>query len=107
MMETEGFEVIDLGRDVPVRDFIDKAKEVGASIIVLSTLMTNTMNGMAEVIKILEEENLREKIKVMIGGWPISQGFADKIGADGYTTDVSKAAKFAKTLVSKMHSKNI
>lgn len=106
MMETEGFEVIDLGRDVLVRDFIDKAKEVGASIIVLSTLMTNTMNGMAEVIKILEEENLREKIKVMIGGGPISQGFADKIGADGYTTDASKAAKFAKTLVSKMHSEN-
>jgi dimethylamine corrinoid protein len=101
MMETEGLEVIDLGRDVPVRDFVDKAKEIEASIIVLSTLMTTTMNGMAEVIKILEEENLRDKIKVMIGGGPISQSFADKIGADGYTTDASKAAKYAKSLVSK------
>lgn len=106
MMETEGLEVIDLGRDVPVRDFVDKAKEVGASIIVLSTLMTTTMNGMAEVIKILEEENLRDKIKVMIGGGPISQSFADKIGADAYTTDASKAAKFAKALVGKMNNKN-
>jgi dimethylamine corrinoid protein len=99
MMETEGFEVIDLGRDVAPKAFVEKAKEVGASIIALSTLMTTTMEGMAEVIKILEEENLRDKIKVMIGGGPISQSFADKIGADAYTTDASKAAKYAKTLV--------
>jgi corrinoid protein of di/trimethylamine methyltransferase len=99
MMETEGFEVIDLGRDVPVKAFVDKAKEVEANIIVLSTLMTTTMDGMAEVIKLLEKENLRNSIKVMIGGGPISQTFADKIGADGYTTDASKAAKFAKILV--------
>ena len=100
MMETEGFEVIDLGRDVPVRDFVNKAKEVGAKIIVLSTLMTTTMDGMEDVVKILEEENLRDKIKVMVGGGPISQSFADRIGADAYTTDASKAAKHAKTLVS-------
>lgn len=99
MMETEGFEVIDLGRDVPPRDFVNRAKEVNASIIGLSTLMTTTMEGMAEVINILKEENLRDKIKVMIGGGPISQSFADKIGADAYTTDASKAAKYAKTLV--------
>lgn len=99
MMETEGFEVIDLGRDVDPIAFVEKAKEVGASIIALSTLMTTTMEGMAQVIKILEEENLREKIKVMIGGGPISQSFADKIGADAYTTDASRAAKFAKSLV--------
>jgi corrinoid protein of di/trimethylamine methyltransferase len=99
MMETEGFEVIDLGRDVAPKDFVERAKEAGASIIALSTLMTTTMEGMAEVIKILEEENLRDKIKVMIGGGPISQSFADKIGADVYTTDASKAAKYAKNLV--------
>lgn len=99
MMETEGFEVIDLGRDVAPIAFVEKAKEVGASIIALSTLMTTTMEGMAQVIKILEEEDLREKIKVMIGGGPISQSFADKIGADAYTTDASRAAKFAKSLV--------
>lgn len=102
MMETEGFEVIDLGRDVPPIDFVEKAKEVGASIIVLSTLMTTTMEGMAEVINILESQNLKDKIKVMVGGGPISQNFANKIGADGYTTDASKAAKFAKNLVEQM-----
>jgi corrinoid protein of di/trimethylamine methyltransferase len=99
MMETEGFEVVDLGRDVPPAAFVEKAKEIGADIIALSTLMTTTMDGMAEVIRILEEEKLRDKIKVMIGGGPISQSFADKIGADIYTTDASKAAKRAKTLV--------
>lgn len=99
MMETEGFEVVDMGRDVPPIDFVNKAKEINADIIVLSTLMTTTMDGMAEVVNILKEEGLKDKIKVMIGGGPISQGYATKIGADGYTTDASKAAKFAKELV--------
>ncbi|MBO0535814.1 cobalamin-binding protein [Clostridium botulinum] len=96
MMETEGFEVVDLGRDVPPRDFVDKAKEIEADIICMSTLMTTTMDGMEEVIKLLKEEGIREKVTVMIGGGPISQNFADKIGADVYTTDASKAAKYAK-----------
>ena len=95
MMETAGFEMYDLGRDVPPREFVNKAKEVGAGIIVLSTLMSTTMHVMEDVIKLLEEENLRDKIKVMIGGGPISQKFADKIGADTYTTDATKAAKAA------------
>ncbi|NMM62812.1 cobalamin-binding protein [Clostridium sp. P21] len=102
MMETEGFEVIDLGRDIHPIDFVEKAKEVGASIIVLSTLMTTTMDGMAEVINILKSQGLKDKIKVMIGGGPISQSYANKIGADGYTTDASKAAKFARALINKM-----
>lgn len=96
MMETEGFEVIDLGRDVPPRDFVDKAKEIQADIICMSTLMTTTMDGMEEVIKLLKEEGIRDKVTVMIGGGPISQNFADKIGADVYTTDASRAAKRAK-----------
>lgn len=98
MMETEGLEVVDLGRDVAPMEFVKRAKEINAQVIALSTLMTTTMEGMKEVIDILERENLRSKIKVMIGGGPISQGFADKIGADGYTTDASKAAKLAKGL---------
>lgn len=106
MMETEGFDVIDMGRDVPPKAFVDKAKEINADIIVLSTLMTTTMDGMAEVINILKEEGLKDKIKVMIGGGPISQSFATKIGADGYTTDASKAAKFAKDLVSAIKEDN-
>ncbi|APF25811.1 MULTISPECIES: corrinoid protein [Clostridium] len=99
MMETEGFEVVDLGRDVPPKDFVDKAKEIEADIICMSTLMTTTMDGMEEVIKLLKEEGIREKVTVMIGGGPISQNFADKIGADVYTTDASKAAKYAKKIV--------
>lgn len=99
MMETEGFEVVDLGRDVAPIEFVKKAKEIDAQVIALSTLMTTTMEGMKEVIDILEKENLRSKIKVMIGGGPISQGFANMIGADGYTTDASKAAKLARGLV--------
>ena len=95
MMETAGFEMYDLGRDVAPEEFVNKAKEVGACIITLSTLMSTTMCGMEEVIKILEEQNLRDKIKVMIGGGPISQKFADKIGADVYTTDATKAARVA------------
>ena len=102
MLETEGFEVIDLGRDVPPKDFVNKAKEVKASIIVLSTLMTTTMEGMAEVINLLKEEGIRDQVKVMIGGGPISQSFADKIGADLYTTNASNASKNAKALLSKI-----
>ena len=72
MMETEGFYVEDLGRDVPAIKFVEKAMEINADIICLSTLMTTTMCGMEEVIKILESENLRDKIMVMIGGGPVS-----------------------------------
>ncbi|MDS1030785.1 corrinoid protein [Bacillota bacterium LX-D] len=99
MLETSGFEVVDLGRDVPPRTFIEKAKEVNAEIIALSTLMTTTMDGMAEVIKILNNEGIRGDFKVMVGGGPISQSFADKIGADGYSSNASEAVKLAKKLV--------
>lgn len=101
MMETEGFYVEDLGRDVPAIKFVEKAVEINADIICLSTLMTTTMCGMEEVIKILESENLRDKIKVMIGGGPVSNSYAEKIGADVYTTDASRAAKMAKKLVNR------
>lgn len=102
MMETEGFEVIDLGRDIPPRDFVEKAKEINAEIICLSTLMTTTMSVMEEVIEMLKQENMRDKVKVMVGGGPISSGFAQKIGADAYTADASKAAKRAKELVEEL-----
>jgi dimethylamine corrinoid protein len=101
MLESSGFEIHDLGRDVPPQKFVDKAKEVGAKIIALSTLMTTTMPGMEEVIKILKKENIRDNFKIIIGGGPISQGFADKIGADGYSKNASEATKLAKRLVSK------
>ncbi|MGM0471830.1 MAG: corrinoid protein [Bacillota bacterium] len=99
MFETAGFEVFDLGRDIPPVDFIDKAVEVGADIIGLSTLMTPTMPKMEEVINILKKRGLKEQIKVMIGGGPISQSFADQIGADMYTVNASEAVKAANNLV--------
>lgn len=98
MLETLGFEVTDLGRDVPPAEFVEKAKEINADIIALSTLMTTTMEGMEEVMHLLKRDNLQDKIKVMIGGGPISKGFANKIGAY-YADDASKAAKLAQDLV--------
>ncbi|MDA8126248.1 MAG: corrinoid protein [Deltaproteobacteria bacterium] len=99
MLETSGFEVFDLGRDIPPAAFVAKAKEVGARLIALSTLMTTTMDGMAEVIRLLKAEGLREEVIVMVGGGPISQAFADRIGADGYARDASEAARLARRLV--------
>lgn len=102
MLETSGFEVYDLGRDVPPIEFVNKVKEVRANLIGLSTLMTTTMDNMAVVIELLKEENLRNEVVVMVGGGPISQNFADKIGADGYSNEASKAAQIAKDLVDKV-----
>lgn len=99
MMETAGFEMYDLGRDVPLETFVEKAKEVQASLVMMSTLMTTTMMGMPEVIKQLEAEGIRDQVKVMIGGSPISQKFADEIGADGYSANAVEAVKVAKKLL--------
>jgi methanogenic corrinoid protein MtbC1 len=87
-----------LGRNVPLGDFIEKAKEVGAKIICLSTLMTTTMDGMATVIEMLKEEGIRSQFKVLVGGGPISQGFADRIGADGYAANASRAVEVARSI---------
>ena len=99
MMETAGFEMIDLGRDVPLQKFVDTAKEEGAELVCMSTLMTTTMGGMETVIHLLEEARIRDKVKVMIGGGPISQKYADKIGADGYSQNAVEAVKLAKRLL--------
>jgi len=99
MLETAGFDVIDLGRDVSAKTFVKKAKEENADIIAISTLMTTTMEGMTEVIKILEKEKIRDQFKIMIGGGPVSQSFADKIGADGYSINATEAVVLAKRLV--------
>ena len=98
MLETSGFELIDLGRDVPARRFIEKAKEVEAQVIAISTLMTTTMAGMTEVIKLLAEQGIRDRFKVIVGGGPISKGFADRIGADGYAVNAATAVKLVRRL---------
>ena len=99
MLETAGFNMIDLGRDVPLQQFVDTAKEQNADFVCMSTLMTTTMGGMETVIHLLEEAGIRNKVKVMIGGGPISQKFADKIGADGYSQNAVEAVKLAKRLL--------
>lgn len=99
LMDTNGFEMYDLGRDVPLEKFVDKAEEVGADIIAMSTLMTTTMGGMKKVIDMLNERGIRDKYKVMVGGSPISKKFADEIGADIYTANAVEAAAAAKEAV--------
>ena len=99
MMETAGFEMIDLGRDVPLQKFVDTAKETGAGLVCLSTLMTTTMGGMQTVVELLEEAGIRDQVKVMVGGGPVSKGFADKIGADGYSQNAVEAVRLAKDLL--------
>ena len=89
----------DLGRDVSLDAFVEKAKEVDAQLVCMSTLMTTTMDGMRVVIEKLKEAGIRDKVKVMIGGSPISQKFADEIGADGYSTNAVEAVKLADRLL--------
>ncbi|HSN15992.1 MAG TPA: corrinoid protein [Anaeromyxobacteraceae bacterium] len=101
LLEAAGFDVIDLGRDVPVRRFVEAAIEKDARVIALSTLMTTTMEGMAEVIRILRAENVRERFKVIVGGGPISQQFADRIGADGYSAKAAEAVQLVRRLVAR------
>ena len=99
LMEASGFEVYDLGRDVPLNKFIEKAEEVESDLICMATLMTTTMDGMKTVVSRLVEQGIRQKYKVMIGGGPISQKFCDLIGADSYSKDASSAVRNAKELV--------
>jgi len=91
MLETAGYQVYDLGRDVPAEAFIAKIKEVDADILAMSTLMSTAMPYMGEIIKALEAEGLREKVKVIVGGAPISWAFAKKIGAEGYSANATDA----------------
>ena len=98
MLEGSGFTVMDLGVDVKPEMFIDAVRG-GAKIIGMSALLTTTMPMMAKVIERLKDEGLRDQVKVMIGGAPITQEYADEIGADGYSSDAASAAELAKRLI--------
>ncbi len=100
MLEGAGFEITDLGSNVPADKFINIIREKKPQILALSALLTTTMPEMANVIKKLETENLRNSIKVIIGGAPVSENYAEKIGADGYAPDAGKAVEVAKNLLS-------
>ena len=99
MLETAGFELIDLGRDVPPTDFVRTAVNSGAKFIAVATLMTTTMDGMREIITILEQESRRPDYRVLIGGGPVSQAFADKIGADAYAANATEAVRKVRGLL--------
>jgi dimethylamine corrinoid protein len=98
MLEVAGFEVHDLGRDVPTTRFVDAAIEHNARIICLSTLMTTTLDGMGEVVRLLEERGVRDNHRVIVGGGPVTPGFAEKIGADAYGESASRAVAVAREL---------
>lgn len=101
MMEGAGFEVINLGTDVPASKFVEVVKETGANVVGMSALLTTTMVEMKNVIEALEEAGLRDKVKVIVGGAPVTQKFADEIGADGYAPNASAAVEMTKRLLGK------
>ncbi len=100
MFEGKGFDVVDLGVDVSPEKFIQSAIDEDADIIGMSALLTTTMPMMGEVIKAAEKAGIRDKVKIMVGGAPVTQEFADSIGADAYTGDAPSAAEKALELVS-------
>ena len=99
MLEAAGFEIYDLGRDVTLENFVEKAKEVNADVVAMSTLMSTTMPGMEKVVQLLKEAGIREQVKVIIGGAPLSWAYAKKIGADGYSENAVEAVRLVKDLL--------
>jgi corrinoid protein of di/trimethylamine methyltransferase len=99
MLEVYGFEVHDLGADVPIEKFIEKAKELNADIVATSALMTTTMMSQKKLEEALQEAGLRDKVKTMVGGAAVTKEWADSIGANGYGQDVTEAVDAAKELV--------
>lgn len=98
MVEGAGFEIVDLGTDVPSEAFVDAIKS-GAQIIGLSALLTTTMPAMKNTIQAIEDAGLRDKVKIIIGGAPVTPEYAAVIGADGYAPDASQAANLTKELL--------
>ncbi len=101
MLKGAGFEVVDLGNDVPPERFVQAAKDEGADVIGMSALLTTTMPAMRTTMDLLRKEGLAGKVKTMIGGAPVSEEFARKIGADAYGYDSAKAVDIAKQLTGK------
>ena len=99
MLTVAGFKVIDLGVDVPVVSLIDTARKEKADIIGVSALLTTTMTNQRDVIEALEDLDLRAKIKIMVGGAPVTQAWAEEIGADGYSEDALGAVELARSLM--------
>jgi len=99
MLSANGFEVTDLGADVPVERFVEEALKLEADCIAISALLTTTMPGQKSVVEELKKRSLREKVKVMVGGAPCSAEWAEEIGADGYAPDAVSAVSLARELI--------
>ena len=101
MLSANNFEVVDMGRDVPVEDVVAKAKEIGADLIVGSALMTTTMPAQRDIINLLKEDGVRDDYICMFGGAPVSESWCEQIGADGYSETATDAVTVAKELIAK------
>ena len=99
MLESAGYEVFDLGRDVPLQAFVDKVREENADVLALSTLMSTSMTNMGEIVRLIEVNGIRDKVKIVIGGAPVSWAFARKIGADGYSLNAVEAVSLIDNLL--------
>ena len=100
MLEGAGFNVIDIGVDIPAEKFVEEAKKMNANIVGLSALLTTTMPAMKEVIDALKADDSTKDVKVMVGGAPVTQEYADSIGANGYAPDASSAVDLAEAMLS-------
>ncbi len=99
MLEGAGFEILDLGVDVAPEKFIESIKTGGANIVAFSALLTTTMPNMKTTIEAIQAAGLRDKVKIIIGGAPVTQAYADQIGADGFSSDASRAVSLVQTLM--------
>ena len=99
MMEGAGFEVVDLGVDVTSESFVEAAKKHNAQFVGLSALLTTTMVNMKKVVESFQSEGLRDSVKILVGGAPLTQNYADEIGADGYAADAGSIVDLAKELI--------
>jgi 5-methyltetrahydrofolate--homocysteine methyltransferase len=100
MLEGAGFEIINLGTDVSPERFVEAVKSSGAQLVALSAMLTTTMGSMKSTIEALQAASLRDQVKVMVGGAPLTEAYSRQIGADGYAMDASRAVSLAKGLIS-------
>lgn len=99
MCEGAGFEVLDLGKDIPPEQFVEAVKTHSPDVLGMSALLTTTMRSMEHTIKALQEAGVRDQVKIIVGGAPVTQAFAEQIGADGYASNAASAADLARQMV--------
>jgi len=104
MLQGAGFDVIDLGSDVPAERFVDTAIDRGATVIGMSALLTTTMSGMGEVVEIVRRRGLAGRVTTIVGGAPVSEAFAQEIGADAYACDAPTAVDRIRALAGRLHA---